>query len=406
MGDTTTDLWGALTTSPWSPFSAAPSPLLERGWAYLYDSWGDLLGSPAFAPALGFGYYFACCLVFMVLDYYTYRYQAWAEEQASTNNKEKKKAAATKKINDDKDLDSAAVGLRQRSTEKQNNTKAVSLLKKEQLEIYKQSHMQLPEEELAQVALILEKNPIARYKLQWKKKVTWPLIYRALALTMWNQLICVMPLVFMGIYFGSKYGVLVEGADEEEMARLGNRVYLPREAPHSLVVDVGLKLVFCMLLFDMLYWAWHWTFHKVPYLYRTVHSVHHRYSSPFSWVTQYVHPVELLFTGFFSFLTPILVGCHPLTSWLWIPISIYISIEAHSGYNFPWMLNNWIPFYGGAVTHDLHHQKPKTNYEPFFTYLDRFFNTDCKIVPSSSSSFTSAVKKEVEATSSSFNPVM
>src|SRR5687768_11749562 len=52
-----------------------------------------------------------------------------------------------------------------------------------------------------------------------------------------------------------------------------------------------------LAIFDLEYFVWHFLHHKIRFLYRHVHSVHHHYSSPSSWVTQYLHPYELIMVG-------------------------------------------------------------------------------------------------------------
>jgi len=56
---------------------------------------------------------------------------------------------------------------------------------------------------------------------------------------------------------------------------------------------------------------------------------------------------------------------------------IALSVEAHIGYDLPLTLHRWAPFWGGSVKHDMHHQRPLTNFQPFFTWFDRLFGTEC-----------------------------
>ena len=73
---------------------------------------------------------------------------------------------------------------------------------------------------------------------------------------------------------------------------------------------------------------------------------------------------------------PVALRCHPLTQWAFMLLATQASIEAHSGYNvglgraleaaFGRMgVASW------SVHHDNHHRAPRSNFEPFFTYLDR-----------------------------------
>jgi sterol desaturase/sphingolipid hydroxylase (fatty acid hydroxylase superfamily) len=42
-----------------------------------------------------------------------------------------------------------------------------------------------------------------------------------------------------------------------------------------------------------------------------------------------------------------------------------------------------LPFLGlgGAIHHDLHHEWPRTNFQPFFTWADALFQTDFRCSP-------------------------
>jgi len=99
--------------------------------------------------------------------------------------------------------------------------------------------------------------------------------------------------------------------------------------------------------------------------------------SPSCWVTQYLHPYELVAVGFFTCTCPWLFGSHPMTHWSFMVASIGLSVDAHVGYDLPLSPHHWAPFWGGSVKHDMHHQRPLTNFQPFFNWFDRLFGTEC-----------------------------
>ena len=117
----------------------------------------------------------------------------------------------------------------------------------------------------------------------------------------------------------------------------------------------------------------------MKFLYRHIHGLHHRYTSPFVWVAEYLHPWELITVGVFTTTNSWFFRSHPLTVWSYMLVIVWISVEAHIGFDFPYLLHNWCPFdlVGGAPKHDMHHQKPLTNYQPFFNHFDRLFGTYC-----------------------------
>jgi cholesterol 25-hydroxylase len=151
---------------------------------------------------------------------------------------------------------------------------------------------------------------------------------------------------------------------------------LPVEAPT--ITEITIHWAICFVVFDTEYYVWHVIHHKVSFLYKHIHSFHHRLRSPFSWGTQYVHPIELFFTVLFTMSTPLLLGSHPITFWIWMVTVIYVSVENHTGYDFPWSLSHILPFgiYGGVGHHDMHHLKPYTNFQPFFTWWDKLFGSE------------------------------
>ena len=153
------------------------------------------------------------------------------------------------------------------------------------------------------------------------------------------------------------------------------RTLYPSEAPT--LVELSIDVLACLVVFDMLYHYWHRTHHLSRGLYRHVHRVHHEYHAPFVFVTQHMHPMELIAVSVFSILTPIALGVHPLTEWIWLLLSVQLSVDAHAGYDFG--ILDKIPVlgkvWGGAQHHDRHHQTPTTNFQPFFTWFDALHGT-------------------------------
>ena len=128
-------------------------------------------------------------------------------------------------------------------------------------------------------------------------------------------------------------------------------------------------------VFDAAYFTWHALHHRSKPLYKYIHSKHHIYRAPFVWVTQYVHFLELIVVASLSMVIPIAARCHPLVQWFWLIFIVLISIDSHSGYEFPIFNLRSFPCCGGAQHHDRHHETPTSNYQPFLTWLDSAFST-------------------------------
>lgn len=197
---------------------------------------------------------------------------------------------------------------------------------------------------------------IQKYKIQTDRVVTWQAVRNAMVLTTWNHLLFLLPV---------SVAQWVWTPDTE----------LPTVAPG--LWEFCWQQYAALAIFDFEYFVWHFMHHKIRFLYRHVHSVHHHYSSPNAWVTQYLHPYELITVGIYTTTSPWFFSAHPLTQWSFMQFSILVSVDAHIGYDLPFLPHHWMPFWGGSIKHDMHHQKPLSNFQPFFNWWDRLLGTEC-----------------------------
>jgi 4-alpha-methyl-delta7-sterol-4alpha-methyl oxidase len=147
------------------------------------------------------------------------------------------------------------------------------------------------------------------------------------------------------------------------------------ELPLPSIGEIASQVFLFFVIEDFIFYWGHRALHT-PYLYRKVHVVHHLHSSPFGITAEYAHPVEVVFLGTASIAGPMLVGPHLLTLWIYLGLRLVQTVEAHSGYDFPWSPRYWIPFYGGAEFHDYHHKIYSGNYASSFIWNDYMFGTD------------------------------
>ncbi|XP_006000356.1 cholesterol 25-hydroxylase-like protein [Latimeria chalumnae] len=149
----------------------------------------------------------------------------------------------------------------------------------------------------------------------------------------------------------------------------------PSEVPSSL--EVVCDVILCLLLFDTLYFFGHRLSHKIPWIYRQFHSLHHQHSEPFALSSQYSTALEIAFLHLLATATTFLLNCHPVTEMIFFILNIYLAVEDHCGYDFPWATHRLVPFgiFGGTPFHDVHHKKLRCNYAPYFTHWDRLFRT-------------------------------
>jgi sterol desaturase/sphingolipid hydroxylase (fatty acid hydroxylase superfamily) len=140
---------------------------------------------------------------------------------------------------------------------------------------------------------------------------------------------------------------------------------------------IVLQLLFFIVLDDFLFYWMHRSLHESRWLFKKVHSIHHRIMTPWAITGHYMHPVEYVLTGTVMLIGPLLVGAHVVTLYIWIVIRQWEAAEGHAGYDFPWSPMHLLPFSDGATHHDFHHAKVKGNYAGFFPWTDAAFGTLC-----------------------------
>lgn len=155
---------------------------------------------------------------------------------------------------------------------------------------------------------------------------------------------------------------------------------------------------------------WHYCAHRLfhyGWFYKNIHKQHHKYAAPFGFTAEYAHPVEVMSLGIGTVGFPILYAymaklygtlalptLHLFTITCWIVLRLFQAVDSHSGYDFPWSLNKFIPFWAGAAHHDLHHHYFIGNYASSFTWLDFFMDTEAGPVAKQRREKRSVIKAE------------
>ncbi|KAI1638519.1 C-4 sterol methyl oxidase [Biscogniauxia mediterranea] len=130
--------------------------------------------------------------------------------------------------------------------------------------------------------------------------------------------------------------------------------------------------------------AWHYWFHRALHygpLYKMIHKVHHTYSAPFGIAAEYASPIEIMLLALGTVGGPILWvsltgDLHLVTMYTWILGRVFQAIDSHSGYDFPWSLRHFLPFWAGAAHHDIHHERFIGNYASSFRWWDYLLDTE------------------------------
>jgi len=153
------------------------------------------------------------------------------------------------------------------------------------------------------------------------------------------------------------------------------------DPPFPTLWTIAWQIVAFYLMEDFYFYWIHRLLHWTP-LYKHIHKMHHEHAAPFGIAGEYAHPIETMFLGVGTAAGPILFSTlgrmHLSMLYFWMIFRVAQVIDAHSGYNYPWSLNNLFPLWGGAEFHDFHHEKFTDNYASTFIIWDNVFGTNKK----------------------------
>jgi len=180
---------------------------------------------------------------------------------------------------------------------------------------------------------------------------------------------------FIGVLWGDIWPQLpMMALTYPTLSWLGSRI----DPPYP---DFWTQMVPQIIVFFLVEDAWFYWIHRLLHwgpFYKYIHKIHHEHSFPFGMVAEYAHPIEVAVLGFGTFLGPFVFKPHLLTLWFWLFFRLWQEIDCHSGYDFPWSGNHWIPGFGGADFHDFHHMNFVGNYASTFRWWDYMMGTDNK----------------------------
>ncbi|KAG2195963.1 hypothetical protein INT47_007099 [Mucor saturninus] len=149
-----------------------------------------------------------------------------------------------------------------------------------------------------------------------------------------------------------------------------------------LVLLPCLQFLSAMFIMDAHQYFFHRLFHMNKFLYKHVHSHHHRLYVPYAFGALYNHPIEGFFMDSLGAAIAIEVTrMTPHMSMLFFTFSTIKTVDDHCGYAFPWDPLQFL-FGNNVQYHDIHHQSygVKRNFsQPFFTIWDKLLGTEMSI---------------------------
>lgn len=143
----------------------------------------------------------------------------------------------------------------------------------------------------------------------------------------------------------------------------------------------AVKILMAFFIMDTWEYMLHRIMHMNKFLYKHLHSVHHRLYVPYAYGALYNNPLE----GFVLDTVGAAIGYFALSLSTRESIVFYLfstlkTVDDHCGYELPWDPFQFL-FPNNAAYHDIHHQSfgIKTNFsQPFFIHWDEIFNTKFK----------------------------
>lgn len=133
-----------------------------------------------------------------------------------------------------------------------------------------------------------------------------------------------------------------------------------------------------MLVLDTWQYFMHRYMHHSKFLYKHIHSQHHRLVVPYAFGALYNHPLEgLLLDTIGGALSFLLSGMTPRSSIFFFSFATIKTVDDHCGLWLPGNLFH-VFFQNNTAYHDVHHQLYGSKYnfsQPFFVVWDRILGT-------------------------------
>lgn len=166
----------------------------------------------------------------------------------------------------------------------------------------------------------------------------------------------ILPISFIGIFCGNTLQIYPYN--------------MSRELPNILVCLFHIICIFIMS--DILFYIFHRTMH-IPFLYKNIHKVHHKYKETFALVNHYLHPLETIIFFFPAIIPPLILQSHITIMWFCAIIMNWNGIIIHSGYDFSIKIGTLqLP---AINEHDKHHMYFNYNYGAMLPFMDKLCGT-------------------------------
>nr|XP_010909457.1 sphinganine C4-monooxygenase 2 [Elaeis guineensis] len=177
-------------------------------------------------------------------------------------------------------------------------------------------------------------------------------------------------------------GVLLQQLVQATVAflvfKVGKNDSEPTSTIETSLIVLARQFFIGMFVIDTWQYFWHRYMHCNKFLYRHVHSWHHRLVVPYAFGSQYNHPLEgLILDTLGGALAFLISGMTSRTSTFFFSFATIKGIDDHCGL---WLPGNIIHifFWNNTAYHDVHHQLYGNKYnfsQPFFVTWDIILGT-------------------------------
>jgi len=142
--------------------------------------------------------------------------------------------------------------------------------------------------------------------------------------------------------------------------------------------ELGVQVLVIMAIDDAWFYSCHRMLHHNAWLFKHIHSVHHRVRSPLPLDYLYVQPAEWMMgaIGILLGVVAIYLYCGDVNAYALFIYAMFRplhEIHIHSG--LPSKITQKLKHMGSSEHHGAHHAKLKGNYASTFKWLDRFLKT-------------------------------
>lgn len=152
----------------------------------------------------------------------------------------------------------------------------------------------------------------------------------------------------------------------------------PAQAQQTSFVVLARQLLVAMMVLDTWQYFMHRYMHQNKFLYKHIHSQHHRLVVPYAFGALYNHPLEgLLLDTIGGALAFLVSGMSPRASIFFFSFATLKTVDDHCGLWLPGNLFHLF-FRNNSAYHDIHHQLYGNKYnfsQPFFVMWDRILGT-------------------------------